>query len=285
MTPSQILHTAVKTFSSPAQLVPYERFLTKQGISYIVADYENARPFECAVHIDRNTRVLYGKQTYFNVDIDSMLPIEFDTHFVDYDSHKIFIRGYEGYNKQTQHYRYLAGIPTSDKHRLLSELSGVWGNSCFDIISQMPYTILPPQVDTTSLVGNAIVMEIDSQETAEMLKDDLENITENYYTRQIESLRFVLLGFTRFDGLKFAKSLQDFSISSGKFGFIELPQVKEINDTDYSAGLKSVLTEVTCRVNYILYAEGEEQKANKIITKAYFKMKAIGGNLDAPQTD
>lgn len=275
MTREKLLKASVRSFQdtlNPAYAYQYKIVNTAQGYSYIAIDYKTKRSIVCAIHLATSKEIFEAggiiAQTEGQLSTRDALK---RNEMVIYKDYFIFWNSFNEYNETMRQYMYdVRVLPPNDKI-LLHKLNKIVGNTCYDKIAAIPnYAILPNHADITSddFTSGLLLLEC---KFSEAITPTMYNRNGKLSQQRVDEVIFTAFNLTRAQGLKFMKDLQDYSLSSKEFGFIELPYIADETYIDKSNAIKSLIAKIYAKISYNLIDADSDDGGEKIIRNVIYR--------------
>lgn len=266
-----LLKAALPPFTDkyePIFAVPYKKIITAQGFSYIVKDESQKKPLKAVIHYsadyDINENAGNLKQIQATLTTRERLK---GNVLIEYKGMILTPLNYSDINETIGSYDYACVGITADKLSLVNAPKEAVGFSCFDLLWDMPnYDILPQYLGANDYNQGVVFLSIENQKAIGLPQED----SLGAWQLMQETAILRLINFNRLDFLKFYNNLLDYSEISGKFGIIGECEIKELNDIDSRAVIKSVAYELRVDLSYsIQYDKADD----KIIRAVIFKVE------------
>lgn len=287
MTRDFLLNQAISEFKDKETRVlkvPFKRVLNAQGFTFLEIDYTKQKEISSAIHIARDYALQEGGGRLHStkIDLSTREPLDINNDLIIYKGKDfkasepydlfIFAKSFSGYNETMRNYMYLGEALLLDRVSALSEISDTWGFSSFDIFAQMPkHTILPHYENVEPYLDiKFILLKINTQEAQTLAKGE----RDMQGAIMQDNITFTLNNYTRKDTLDFLQDLENFSLDSGLFGYISLPQVSELENLQSAPNLRAFGNKITMDIQYFINSE-RDYSADLYIKKALYKMQIM----------
>lgn len=286
MTREALLNASVKAYEdkqNQAYAYKFSRAITKQGYSYITIDYKTKRAITCAIHLATQKDNIEGLSAFVAQragTISTRQPLAHD-EMVMYKDYFLFWHSYTDFNETMGQYSYeVSALPPNDRI-LLSKITDVYGNTSYDKVAPIPtYTILPYYADLSNedFANGVILLECTDSKGVSITRYN--PLKKSLSQQRTDEVVFTLLNMTRQQSLKFITDIQEYSLASQDFGFIELPYITDETYIDKSNAIKAIISKIYAKISYNLTSDYNDN-ADKIIRTVIYKCY----NVDLPKEE
>lgn len=274
MTREKLLSASVKSYQdkeNKAHAYMYKVVNTADGYSYIAIDYKTKREITCAIHLGTDKETFqFGGVIPNTFGVLSTRDKLHNNEVVSYKDYLLFWQSFVQFNETMGQYSYdVRVLPPNDKI-LLSKMTQAYSNTCFDKISPMPnYTLLPNHADLRDEVfkDETILMECSSNRSFNPVTAD--PFKKVFSQQRVDDVIFTLYNMPRQKAMKFMVDLQEFSLSSQDFGFIELPYIVDETYINEFNATKSLISKIYTKISYNLTSNYEADGSKFIRTILY----------------